>query len=745
MWSITTQRTSTSTPLYLYKHMHTDTLTACTLTQSEVKSTVILILVKTLYYFSPLHFPSLALQRQDFKVQLEKALKRGYILTDLTMCLATGAPGSGKTHLHYLLYGLVPPDVRISTACIEEAQKAIIGCLNSEDSEESQWNPVDSSGLKEMVAAELSAGVEGVEDQTPSGMAPDTKQLEQDTTSQFMNTGNQVEKASDAPHQKPTHRSTPQLRETADILELMKTMSASKQPLQAHWMHFIDSGGQPQFLEILPAFIRKISLLLLLVKLSERLSDFPTVEYFTPDGKSCDLGVFPFSNEQLLLQAAQLSLFHHSQVSLPHVEAEESQPNFMVVGTFVDQESKCKETRSEKNTRLKQLLKPFQKQLIPRSELEIIFPVNAKSAGQGINEDPVATELRRIIQKLAPRLRMRFPIQWYFLEMELRRLGLKIVSKSKCWAIARELEFESKDALEAALLYLHEANLFLYYPDVLSNTIFVDPQVVFGIITQLYERHVTLEDSPESKIKSSDDLRYREQALFTTNIFSSLNTNYDKAVFSDNDLIKLLQYRLVVAKMPFSIDGKTSYMMPSLLPTLEEGESIEQSTIAARPLFVTFPKGWAPTGLFCALVVSLLSRRAPQTWYLTEFASSNVSKLYKNRLQFSIDFNPGSITLVNTMKQFELHPSSNFPSDLLPMIWQTIDQDLKEVCSKYSYKALHRFAFECDCGVSPSHAALVSADKSTIQCTQDPNELQPLSRRQKLWVLLQSDYGMLVL
>ena len=74
-------------------------------------------------------------------------------------------------------------------------------------------------------------------------------------------------------------------------------------------MHFIDSGGQPQFLEILPAFIRNVSLLILLVKLSEELSDTSTVEYYSPDGKSYQLGVFPLSNEQLLVRAAQLYCF----------------------------------------------------------------------------------------------------------------------------------------------------------------------------------------------------------------------------------------------------------------------------------------------------------------------------------------------------------------------------------------------------------------------------------------------------
>ena len=413
-----------------------------------------------------------------------------------------------------------------------------------------------------------------------------------------------------------------------------------------------------------------------------------------------------------------------------------------VVGTFADQESKCKETRSEKNNRLKELLQPFQKQLIPRSKSEIIFPVNAKSAGQGKNEDPVATELRRMIQKLAPRLRMRFPLLWYFLEMELRRLGEKIVTKSECWEIAQKLGFDSKEALEVALLYLHEANLFLYYPDVLSNTVFVDPQTVLTNITQLYERHIKLEDAQESDVVGEDNLRYRDQALFTASALISLDTDYSKAAFPNEDLIALLQNRLIVSEMPFFINDEMAYFMPSLLPALEEGDIIRPKTTAASPLIITFQEGWAPTGLFCALVVSLLSRKSRLPWKISELVSSNISKLYKNNLEFLIGYNPGSITLVNTMTQFELHPSSELPSDLLPPIWQTIDQNLKEACSKYSYKVSHNFAFECNCRLLPPHTALISLEKSTVQCSQDPDKVEPLSSKQKLWGLFESDYGM---
>jgi len=274
---------------------------------------------------------------------------------------------------------------------------------------------------------------------------------------------------------------------------------------------------------------------------------------------------------------------------------------------------------------------------------------------------------------------MRFPLLWYFLEMELRKLGLKVITKSECWEIAKKLGFNSKEALEAALHYLHEANLFLYYPEVLSNTIFVGSEAVISNITQLYGHHVDLEDTPEAEIVAEDDLQYRDQALFTTDTLQSFDANYSKAAFPDDDLVKLLQHRLVIAELPFLINGETAYMMPSLLSALEEGEIVRPKTTSASPLLVTFPEGWAPIGLFCATAVSLLSSKSQFPWKITEFMSGRISKLYKNHLEFSIGFIAGSITLVNTMKQFEVHPSSTFPTDLLPLIWQAIDRALKEV------------------------------------------------------------------
>ena len=56
---------------------------------------------------------------------------------------------------------------------------------------------------------------------------------------------------------------------------------AEETPLSMlHKLQIIDSGGQPQFHEVLPIFLRKMSVYAFVFKLSEELSSYPLVEYF---------------------------------------------------------------------------------------------------------------------------------------------------------------------------------------------------------------------------------------------------------------------------------------------------------------------------------------------------------------------------------------------------------------------------------------------------------------------------------
>jgi len=67
----------------------------------------------------------------------------------------------------------------------------------------------------------------------------------------------------------------------------------------------VDSGGQPQFHEILPAFIRNTSLSLVVFKLSEALGDYPDTEFYTAEQECFKLGRFSQTNEEIIQHVAK--------------------------------------------------------------------------------------------------------------------------------------------------------------------------------------------------------------------------------------------------------------------------------------------------------------------------------------------------------------------------------------------------------------------------------------------------------
>ena len=91
-----------------------------------------------------------------------------------------------------------------------------------------------------------------------------------------------------------------------------------------------DSGGQPQFLKILPRFISFLSIAIVVTNLSERLDECPTSYFYGEDGKIVGEGKpSKITNEQMLLQFLQM-VVSQSQGN--------SQIKFIIVGTHRDME-----------------------------------------------------------------------------------------------------------------------------------------------------------------------------------------------------------------------------------------------------------------------------------------------------------------------------------------------------------------------------------------------------------------------
>ena len=698
-------------------------------------------------------------QRTD--ILLARGLRQGYILTDLTKTGVTGSPGVGKSHLRYFFIDETPPLIRCSTACIEQAERILVSSYGPEGKETVTFKIVGTEKMVTMVAEGINAGMtlsegsgqvvklqDGGQNVVPVRVHVDTDR-----------TGDIPTPLPSSPHSESVNQPTLERKETitlqggslrqdllpqtAEIAKLLPKLSGSKQLLHAHFCLFIDCGGQANFLEILPAFLRNLSLQLLVFKLPEKLSQPPVVDYHKPDGTSYQLGHFVLSNEQLLTQCAQMARSQRHQISTPYVERQPESTKIMVIGTFKDHEHECSETREEKNGRLRQAFRQFHDLLIPRSEKEVIYPVNATLAGPGRDKDPVAAELRQVIHSCGQSLRVKFPVALYLLELELRRIGRGTISWDQCWDIARQLHFESKEALDTALNFYHELNLFLYYPDVLKNTVFVDPMSLLDKLTQLFESHIELKDATDDQIQSDELLRYRNEALITRGVLKEFTHGYQEGLFTLEDLIRLLEHLLIVAAIPNG--GDSALFMPSLLEQQEDDEIVRPKSGVSVPLLVDFPSKCAPIGAFCAFMVSLLSSKGHLTWSVPQLEGTVSTTLYRNVITVSVAsndvFSPDesdcstAVTLVNSQAYYEVHVDSEYPSDILPLIREDIDRGLQNACSTLSYKVTHQIAFHCSCLLPDPHPAFLSDDRTSLVCTENKGVTISLAEKQKLWLL----------
>ena len=205
-----------------------------------------------------------------------------------------------------------------------------------------------------------------------------------------------------------------------DIVKILEKETQLGRLQDMTWVYLVDSGGQPQFHELLTAFFRNALVGIFVHKLSERLDDHPHVRYFDKKGKQCGTGYCsPFSNRDIFQHCIQ------TVQSLPYTTDESTCPRLGVVGTFRDEEHLCKgESRNEKNKQLCEILRPISDSVLFLTGLqEVIFPVIAVSPNDEDRE--IARKLRHKIESLKPPPEI-LPLKWYGLELELEKIAAQI-------------------------------------------------------------------------------------------------------------------------------------------------------------------------------------------------------------------------------------------------------------------------------------------------------------------------------
>ena len=275
-----------------------------------------------------------------------EAIKDGYVKLKINNVLLSGVAGSGKTNLKLLLTNKPPSQQRNSTPCMEKPVRLNIQPVST-STVSSNIRPVTTSAFsstgrgwveisdKKLLSLLAQIIAKHPERSHPLGMGEKvTEVLRGITTTVVDNNSSSIMDIHPLPQSQAVIDNTINGAIDSIVSEVAQALTGRQyepisleteggEQFDSTWVYISDCGGQPQFHDISPLFIRHISVALIVIRLIDSFSSFPLDEYYK-DGQLMGL---PHASHMTLgetLKNLIRSIESHS--------SQEKKPNLMFVG-----------------------------------------------------------------------------------------------------------------------------------------------------------------------------------------------------------------------------------------------------------------------------------------------------------------------------------------------------------------------------------------------------------------------------
>ena len=466
-------------------------------------------------------------------------------------------------------------------------------------------------------------------------------------------------------------------------------------------IYFTDTGGQPEFQEVLPALIFGPALFFLVFKLIDDLNQRYQVQFVSPSQKSRPY-VSSFTVKETLLQSLASIASTCSYASYTSKEMVAIKPQVVLVATHEDQasEAQIRAIQQELKETLEKTEYYQQDILVFASEDEPVVTVNNISS-DGRDTD----KIRSIVERIAkhPSFHIEVPLPWLVSSLAFRLLQVPVISYEQCTSIASECGIDTPEELKEALWFLHHKVGFIRYfesvPE-LRDVVILDPQLLFDKITELISNTFTFE-----QVGPHHAHQFREIGIFSLHKIEELSV-WSTEHLSSAKLVKLLEHLHIIAPIRGKSGEVEKYFLPCVLSHASPKTSVrEEASSKVPPLFVTFRCGYCPKGVFSALIVHLMSKYnnggAKITWRLIE------DEVSRDRVCFNVDkaLHTVSITThcthLEVLVQSETSASADLlqtsPHEVCDSIRQCIDEGIVAVSQTLHYNCDSAFHYSFYC------------------------------------------------
>ena len=418
----------------------------------------------------------------------------------------------------------------------------------------------------------------------------------------------------------------------------------------------LDTGGQPEFINLLPAINSSTAITFVVLNISEGknfLNNLVTAQYQC-EGYDYGRRKLKYTNKHLLkclLSSVKVSAMKkdnfNPEIVKKLTEDEHPKPVVCIIGTCADLlkekfgENYCEEV-VQINEEVQKLVKIIKDKDVVfwckglLSDRKFVIPVDntiSREPQDGFECETVA-EIQRIREHsnevLKKKAQYEIPISWFILELELRnndKVCIPLIEvKDICDRIMpphRRMNFRQ---IREVLKFYHLYGMLLYFSEVdgMDKYVITNPEWLFLNLTKiimcrfvnnpndLYDSYLI--DQMDKGICSMELLKRLELDLKGIELTSFVN---------------LLKFLKVVAPVKTM---ENAYFIPNVLPPCDENYKFMEEDYGkpaayavdgkcihpqVEPLLIEFTFGTIPRGLFGSLIVQLLQDN-PDTYELCE-------------------------------------------------------------------------------------------------------------------------------
>ena len=384
-------------------------------------------------------------------------------------------------------------------------------------------------------------------------------------------------------------------------------------------MYLMDTGGQPEFHEIMPIIFNGPALHMVFFNLAFGLDELIPICFTHHDHTNTMITYkSSYTGKQMIFQLLS-SLYRLSKGISPG-----SEPAGVLIGTHLDQLNDLAKQREKEieeiNSSLKQLFTnaEFYEQgflTYPKKDENgtIFIPVNNYS-GDEEEIQKLQAFLRQVIDDHFDQIEL--PSSWLLFHIVLRHCyesSPGVCRLPECKALAKDCGLDEED-VPHVLRYIHQhLGTILFYEEVqgLNELVICDPNVLFKSIYNL----VAVSFEAAAEVSRTGEI--------SITVIEHIFAQPSNSLLTNEHITELLRHFKILTKL-----RNNSYFMPCLL---HPDNSLQLSCKALQalyppPLLVCFDGNYIPIGVFSALVVKL----SQSSW------EPDLDIRYRNRILFHI-------------------------------------------------------------------------------------------------------------